>query len=923
MPTIFQQRGRLFSGLIRRIVLFSAMVCGLGATLRADQIIYDDALENGWQNWSWATVNFANPSPAYNSSPDSVSVTAGAYQALYFHQTAFDPSGFTNLTFWIHGGTSGGQSLQVLATFNGNPVAAGVSLAAPVANAWTQINVPISSLVPAGQLIDGLWIQNPGGSVLPVFYVDAVTLQSGPPTPVVQIIYDDALENSWNDWSWSATRNFSYNATYVHSGTNAISVTITSGGGALSLEHSAFDSSTYTNLTFWINGGASGGQPLQIYAETSSGAQPAVSLPTLGANTWQQMNFSLAALGVANQPNFTRFSIQSRSSSSLPTFYVDDVALQSGPPLPVSVLIDAAANRRAINPYVYGVAFASSASLSDMNVQLNRDGGNGTTTYNWQINAWNHAADWYFESIADSPSTAGADGDSFIQQSKSAGAQAMLTIPIIGWVAKLGPSRATLGSYAVSKYGPQVSADNSWGNGVGTNSTTHTSWLITTNDPTDANQTADTNFQSGWVKHLTNSWGTAASGGLRYYLMDNEWSIWHQTHRDVHPVGATMDEVLGKFCDYSTMVKGIDTNALVAGPEEWGWPGYLNSGYDLQNSGGSDRTAHGGLDFSPWFLSQAKQRSQTAGRRLLDIFTLHFYPAQSNVGLTEDVSTTTALARNRSTRSLWDPNYVDESWINTTIQLIPRMRNWVATNYPGTLTGITEYNFGADNYMNGATAQADVLGIFGREGLDLAARWTCPGSGTPVYNAFKMYRNYDGSKSTFGDTSVLAKAPNPDVLDTFAAVRSSDGALTLMVINKNLTYATTINASLTNFNAAAAHRWQLAAANVITHLADVALRNRVLSDVVPAQSITLYVLPPVGSFSLIAGTNAAPGLAGVPGQLTLWLNGQAGLTYSLQSSTDLIHWSAFMTTTLSSNSYPFFISTTNAPMRFYRGLWSP
>ena len=61
--------------------------------------------------------------------------------------------------------------------------------------------------------------------------------------------------------------------------------------------------------------------------------------------------------------------------------------------------------------------------------------------------------------------------------------------------------------------------------------------------------------------------------------------------------------------------------------------------------------------------------------------------------------------------------------------------------------------------MNGATAQADLLGIFGREGLDLATRWVVPDTGTPTYNAFKMYRNYDGQKSTFGDLGGAAHEP--------------------------------------------------------------------------------------------------------------------------------------------------------------------
>src|SRR6185437_8165641 len=122
--------------------------------------------------------------------------------------------------------------------------------------------------------------------------------------------------------------------------------------------------------------------------------------------------------------------------------------------------------------------------------------------------------------------------------------------------------------------------------------------------------------------------------------------------------------------------------------------------------------------------------------------------------------TPTALLRNQSTRQFWDTNYVDPSWINSVIMLIPRMKNWVATYYPGTKIGVTEYSWGAEGNINGATAQADLLGIFGREGLDLATRWTSPTNGDAVFLAMKMYRNYDGNKSTFGNTSVFAGGPN-------------------------------------------------------------------------------------------------------------------------------------------------------------------
>src|SRR5207253_2346514 len=147
----------------------------------------------------------------------------------------------------------------------------------------------------------------------------------------------------------------------------------------------------------------------------------------------------------------------------------------------------------------------------------------------------------------------------------------------------------------------------------------------------------------------------------------------------------------------------------------------------------------------------------------------------------DNVTASMQLIRNKSTRSLWDPNYTDQSWIADKVQLIPRLRNWANTYYyPGTPIGITEYNWGAEGHINGATTQADIYGIFGREALDIGARWTTPDASTPTYKAMKMYRNYDSNRSGFGDTSVSAAVPNPDNLSAFAAVRTSDSALTVM-----------------------------------------------------------------------------------------------------------------------------------------------
>jgi len=519
-----------------------------------------------------------------------------------------------------------------------------------------------------------------------------------------------------------------------------------------------------------------------------------------------------------------------------------------GPP-PTLISVDATAERHDISPLIYGVAFANKDQLTGLNVTLNRSGGNATTRYNWQQNASNHASDWYFESIAKKSATPGESADTFVADTKAAGAQPMLTVPILGWVAKVGPNRETLAAFSVAKYGPQEKTDQyrpDAGNGVKPDGKTN----ITGNNPEDANQRATPAFQRGWLEHLTTKWGKAGKGGVPYYFLDNEPSLWNSTHRDVHPQGNTLEELRDDMISYATMIKSVDPAAQVLGPEEWGWPGYIYSGADQQYRGAHnyqgqpDRDAHGGLEAMPWLLTQFRTHDQKTGKRLLDYLTVHLYPQGGDGG--NDVSPSIQALRNRSTRALWDPNYTDESWIKDKIMLIPRLKKWVQASYPGTKIGITEYNWGAEGSMSGATAQADIWGIFGREGLDLATRWTTPASGSPTFKAMQMYRNYDGQKSAFGSISVSDHISNPDTLASFAAVRRSDGALTVMVINKALSGETPVSLAVSHFGGTTAQVWQLASAGTsaaITHLPDASLAGSRLAATLPAQSVTLYVIP--------------------------------------------------------------------------------
>lgn len=545
---------------------------------------------------------------------------------------------------------------------------------------------------------------------------------------------------------------------------------------------------------------------------------------------------------------------------------------------PVNIQVDAAQDHHPISPLIYGVSYGSSAVLNALNSPINRHGGNRTTRYNYLQNVDATAADWYFESYPGSSSQPGEIVDSFITDSKNGNAEPMITVPIIDWIARTDAQRHVLCSFSVATYGAQQAVDPydaDCGNGILLNGNP------VINNPADAGTANSPAFEQGLIQHLLNSWGNSGNGGVKYYLLDNEHSIWYSTHRDVHPIGPGMDEMWGKMRDYAAMIKAQDGGALVAGPEEWGWTGFLMSGLDMWTcsqpapppncwSNPPDRTAHGAAEYVTWVLDQFKAYDDTNQVRLLDVFSLHFYPQSGE--FSNDTSTGMQQLRNRSTRGLWDPNYLNESWIQDYVKLIPRMKEWVAGHYPGTLTAITEYNWGADDHINGATTQADILGIFGREGLDIGTRWTAPAAGSQVANAFKMYRNYDGNKSTFGDTNVRATVPDAtiDNLSSFAAVRSSDGALTIMVISKYLSANTPVTVSLAGFSDnGSAESWRLNNDNTMTHLPDVPVSSNSFSDSVPRQTVTLYVVhplvPPVPDFTLSCSPTtvfAAPGGSG-------------------------------------------------------------
>jgi MYXO-CTERM domain-containing protein len=522
----------------------------------------------------------------------------------------------------------------------------------------------------------------------------------------------------------------------------------------------------------------------------------------------------------------------------------------------VTVTVDPAADAHPISPLIYGVNFPTDAQIDAAHLTIGRWGGNAVTRYNYEIDTSNTASDYFFENIpgcftiapnycatppADPRETSGANA--FFAHMKTRGMVALFTVPTIGWVAK-SPARYGHPFDCGCKQPGQDSYDPydlPCGNGQknGKNSDC--------GPATNTSKAVDPAWARTWVKYLTERLGP--SNGQRIYALDNEPALWSSTHRDVRKTRLGYDELWQRMRDYAVAILEADPTARIAGPAEWGWTNYFCSDADGVSNGCSaaspDRAAHGGVELTAWLLDQAKDYEQKTGKRILHYLDLHYYPQGG---------------QNPSrTRSLWDRTYKDPSWIDDTIALVPRMRDWVDQHYPGTAIAVSEFDFGDHDSDAGALAYAEVLGIYGREGVDVATAWGAPRADEKAFSAYRLYRDFDGKGGHFESTSVKATVSNGTGVEAYAAVSAT--RMTVALVNENSgTTVTTLNVG--SFAPEASARVFRGKGATVEKQSDVEAASGQVTVTLPGQSITMVVIDGKNPNLLLdpgSGSSAASG----------------------------------------------------------------
>ena len=499
------------------------------------------------------------------------------------------------------------------------------------------------------------------------------------------------------------------------------------------------------------------------------------------AGTDYQLRFTATGVNAVNSANFTVAAAGAAIPPATP------------PTSDVSFAVDSTQDVHAISRFIYGMNGWDPAARPK-NLTLSRSGGNRMTAYNWETNDSNAGADFVnqndnFLGGGTAPNGAVKEG---LEDARGAGAGMIVTMPLIGYVSadhNGGGDVANTPNYLATRFRQSLPKKPS-------------AFTLTPNT-TDAFV-----YQDEYINFLDQNYPDAFASTSTPIMvnLDNEPDLWQHTHArlrgDANPATqagttATYAEMIQRTVEYATAAKDVNGAVQILGPVSYGWQGYVRF---------QDASDHMNRDFLNFYLQEMSAAGNTAGRRLLDVLDVHWYPEargacasnpMDGCRITENASDAGLVAaRIAAPRSLWDSTYRESSWIqsslgNNGINLLPRLKDKIANNYPGTKLAITEYNYGGAMHISGASAQADVLGIFGREGLYAATLWRLESNNEFIYGGFDAFRNYNGTNGSFGDTSI--RASNSDVATTsiYASVDAANPArMVLVAINKNATAKT-------------------------------------------------------------------------------------------------------------------------------------
>lgn len=453
----------------------------------------------------------------------------------------------------------------------------------------------------------------------------------------------------------------------------------------------------------------------------------------------------------------------------------------------VTITIDAAANKRAVSPNLYGsnVTFNQPASFyKDAGLRFAREnGGNNATKYNWRKKLTSHP-DWY-------NNVYGCDWDA---TSKSiAGNYPDMKVM---WAFQLLGRVASSSAYNFDDWGFNQS---NWWKGVNQN-------LAGGGTPNTANPGGKALVEGNvnlytveWPADSTveilNHWFGSNGLGLKesqfqYWNMDNEPDIWNGTHDDVMDTLIAASAFVDRYIDVAKKARAIFPGIKLCGPvttSEWQWFKW-----------GEENIRVDGIYYCwlEYFIKRLSEEEKSSGIRLLDVVDLHNYPyAPTNSDAVQ------------LHRMYYDKNYVypganglksiNGGWDNSLTQeyIFQRINDWLLKYYGpdhGITLGISEWSPAASDPNVVSVVYASHLGTFANNGVEYLSPWSWFNGMWETMHLFSRYaREYSVSSTSSIENTVSA----------YTTINEANDSMTIIIVNRDLSSSRNVTLNIAGFEA--------------------------------------------------------------------------------------------------------------------------
>lgn len=688
-------------------------------------------------------------------------------------------------------------------------------------------------------------------------------------------IYTNHLVNGFQNYSWATV-----NMAATYGGSNCVSV-INTNYQAVYFGHADFPTAPYRALDFWINGGPSGGQPLQVGGPLDGSPPAQYYLGTLHTNVWQHFTIPLSTLGISSATNCSGFWIQEAASGLEPVFYVSAVQLLAAPaPATVHLSVNAANVIRTADTRWFGVNTAVWDGDLDTATTSNLLKEGGYTTLRFPGGSLSDTYHWATDLTTNDPYTWATPFSEFIQLATNIGAQVFMTVnygtggsnEAAAWVASANITNHCNFHYweiGNEEYGLWEADTNSLPHDPVTYATRAAGYiqLMKAADPTikigavavAGEDTSFTNYPDDLVTNPVT--GVAHSG----------WT----------PVMLATFKKTGIYPDFLIYHD---------------YPEYTVTG---ANSTDSDPLLLQVADnYCPGAYSDWASAAQSLRMQLTDYLGVS---TGSNIELCVTENNSDAGAEGKQMTGIVNALYLADS----SAQLMRTEFNsylwWDLRNGPSTSGDFDPTLFG--------------WRPFGDEGI------TWGTTNYPVFYAEKLLQYF-----IRGGDSVLNASSDYLLLSDYAAQRAN-GALTLLVINKDVTTNFNAQIVLTNYTVApeaTIQSYGIAQDEATRTNAPAALQDIAETNFPGATTNFAYSFPP-GTLTLFTFAPAPVKLQSSvvsPGKFILQYQGQPDVPYVLQESSNLMNWISVSTNT-STGALSVITNTPSGTGQFWRVVWVP